>query len=301
MSNEAAVQAKKPTFTMTINSNAYRNLINKTLGEGNRAQRFIAAITSAVTTNPQLEECDAKSIVSAGFLGESLNLSPSPQLGQYYLVPFNDNKNGRKVAQFQLGYKGYIQLAIRSGQYKKLTVLAIKEGELINYNPLFEEIEVNLIEDEDEREKAQTIGYYAMFEYINGFRKAIYWSKKKMMAHADKYSQAFSLNEKNIKVNGKMKTKVSFEDYEKGNYSQDDAWMYSSFWYKDFDGMAYKTMLRQLISKWGIMSTEMQEAYSKDMGTINSDGSVDFIDNEDDIVVQDEPTEGAQTVDINEL
>ncbi len=302
MSNEiAAVQAKKPTFTMTINSNGYRNLINKTLGEGNRAQRFIAAITSAVTTNPQLEECDAKSIVSAGFLGESLNLSPSPQLGQYYLVPFNDNKNGRKVAQFQLGYKGYIQLAIRSGQYKKLTVLAIKEGELINYNPLFEEIEVNLIEDEDEREKAQTIGYYAMFEYINGFRKAIYWSKKKMMAHADKYSQAFSLNEKNIKVNGKMKTKVSFEDYEKGNYSQDDAWMYSSFWYKDFDGMAYKTMLRQLISKWGIMSTEMQEAYSKDMGTINSDGSVDFIDNGEDIVVQDEPTDTAQTVDINEI
>ena len=95
------------------------------------------------------------------------------------MVPFKNNKKGCKEAQFQLGYKGYIQLAIRSGQYKKLNVLAIKEGELVRFDPLNEEIEVNLIDDEEAREEAKTIGYYAMFEYTNGFRKAMYWSKKK--------------------------------------------------------------------------------------------------------------------------
>ena len=90
---------------------------------------------------------------------------------RYYLVPFNDNKNHCKKAQFQLGYKGYIQLAIRSGYYKKLNVLAIKKGELVKFDPLEEEIEVQLIDDEEQREQAETIGYYAMFEYQNGFKK----------------------------------------------------------------------------------------------------------------------------------
>ena len=108
------------------------------------------------------------------------------------MVPFKNKKKGVTEAQFQLGYKGYIQLAIRSGYYKKLNVLAIKEGELIRYNPLEEEIEVSLIEDDIEREETPTAGYYAMFEYENGFKKSMYWSKKKMLAHADKYSAAFS-------------------------------------------------------------------------------------------------------------
>ena len=310
MSNAvAASNAKKLSFSMTISQSGYMNFINKSLGDPNRAGRFISAITSAVVTTPALQECDAMSIVSAGLLGESLSLSPSPQLGQYYMVPFNDNKNDRKVAQFILGYKGYIQLAIRSGYYKKMTVLAIKEGELEYFDPLNEEIKINLnVEKWDERESAPTVGYYAMFEYVNGFRKAIYWSKNKMLAYADKYAPAFSKDETTISVKGKKKTKVSFEDYEKGNFPQEDAWMYSSFWYNDFDGMAYKTMLRQLISKWGIMSTEMQDAYTRDGAMINQDGSADFIESEDyqspiaesadEVIEQNEPTE---EVDINEL
>ena len=144
--------------------------------------------------------------------------------------------------------KGYIQLAIRSGQYKKLNVLAIKEGELIKYDPLNEEIEVKLIEDEEVRENAKTIGYYAMFEYVNGFKKSLYWSKKKMEAHATTYSPGYRA---------------------KKGYT---------FWEKDFDGMAYKTMLRQLISKWGIMSVDMQEAMVKDMAVVNTDGSYDYVE-----------------------
>lgn len=241
-----------PKFSVAIQSDAYKNLINNTLGDPKRAQRFVAAISSAVATNPALQECDAGTILSSALLGESLNLSPSPQLGQYYLVPFEDNKNNRTVAQFQLGYKGYIQLAIRSGQYKKINVLAIKDGELVRYDPLSEDIEVNLIEDEEQREKAPTIGYYAMFEYLNGFRKAIYWSRSKMEAHALKYSKAYA---------------------KKKGYS---------FWEKDFDGMAFKTMLRQLISKWGIMSIEMQSALEKDMAVVYEGGKVEFVDNQPD-------------------
>ena len=196
------------------------------------------------------------------------------------MVPFND-KNKGKVAQFQLGYKGYIQLALRSGQYKKLNVLAIKEGELVRYDPLNEDIEVKLIDDEEEREKAPTIGYYAMFEYLNGFRKTMYWSRNKMLLHADRYSQAFSKDGCDINTKFGKKHKVSFEEYEAGNFPQNDAWMYSSFWYKDFDGMAYKTMLRQLISKWGIMSIEMVDAMDRDMTVINEDGTVDYVETEE--------------------
>lgn len=275
---------KPQTFSAFLTSDAIKNRINSMVG-GKDGQRFISAVISAVSVNPMLSECDHSTILSAALLGESLKLSPSPQLGQYYLVPFNDKKRGCKVAQFQLGYKGYIQLAIRSGQYKKLNVLAIKEGELVKYDPLNEDIEVNLIEDDTEREKARTIGYYAMFEYVNGFKKAMYWSREKMMAHADKYSMAFSAEK--------------YRDLLAGKIPQSEMWKYSSFWYKDFDGMAYKTMLRQIISKWGIMSIELQTALDKDMAAIHEDGSVDYVDNTPDaepvVVVENTPT----TIDVD--
>ena len=239
-------------ITAYLTNDAVKNQINNVIG-GKNGTKFISAVVSAVNNNPALQECTNQSILSAALLGESLNLSPSPQLGQYYMVPFND-KNKGKVAQFQLGYKGYIQLAIRSGQYKKLNVLAIKEGELIRFDPLEEEIEVRLIEDEEERENAPTIGYYAMFEYTNGFKKAMYWSKKKMEAHALKYSKGYQA---------------------KKGYT---------FWEKDFDGMAFKTMLRQLISKWGIMSIEMASAMDSDMAVINEDGTKDYVENETDVI-----------------
>lgn len=134
--NSLTKQEKKVPFSVQINSKGYQTMINNTLKDRNTANRFIASIVSAVSATPALAECEAKSIVSAALLGEGLKLSPSPQLGQYYLVPFKDRKNGVTNAQFVLGYKGYIQLAIRSGQYKKLNVLPIKEGELIRFDPL---------------------------------------------------------------------------------------------------------------------------------------------------------------------
>lgn len=252
--NSLVAKKKATGFTAYLTADAVKEQINKVVGSKN-GTRFISSIVSAVNNNKELQTCSNASILSAALLGESLNLSPSPQLGQYYLVPFN-NKDG-KVAQFQLGYKGYIQLAIRSGQYKKINVLAIKEGELVRYDPLNEEIEVNLIEDEEEREKAPTVGYYAMFEYTNGFKKAMYWSRAKMEAHALKYSAGYAAD--------------------KRKHTQ------YTFWSKDFDGMAYKTMLRQLISKWGIMSIDLVTAIDADMAVVNEDGSKSYVEVEEEM------------------
>ena len=185
--NNSLAKKQKMGLTAYLTQDAVKNQINSVVG-GKNGTRFVSSIISAVQTTPALQECTNPSILSAALLGEALNLSPSPQLGQFYMVPFDNRKKGCKEAQFQLGYKGYIQLAIRSGYYKKLNVLAIKEGELVHYDPLEEVVEVNLIEDDILREEAPTMGYYAMFEYENGFRKTMYWSKKKMLAHAEKYS-----------------------------------------------------------------------------------------------------------------
>ena len=248
--NSLAKKAQRYSLTAYLNNDAIKKQIAQVVG-GKNGTRFIASVISAVQNNQELQKCTNSSILSAALLGESLQLSPSPQLGQYYMVPFRNSKTKETEAQFQLGYKGYIQLTLRSGQYRKLNVLAIKEGELISYDPLNEEIEVRLIEDEAERENAETVGYYAMFEYINGFRKTLYWSKAKMEAHAEKYSMGYRAH--------------------KG----------FTFWEKDFDGMAYKTMLRQLISKWGIMSIDMMSALDSDMAVIRADGSKEYVDSED--------------------
>lgn len=251
MSN-VQTQVQKPKFSVAIATPSYQKLINSTLQDPARVRRFTSAIVSAVAVNPDLQLCDASTILSAALLGESLNLSPSPQLGQYYLVPFND-KNRGKVASFILGYKGYIQLAIRSGNYRKINVLAIKQGELISFDPLSEELEVDLIKDDIIRENSNTVGYYAMFEYMNGFKKAMYWSRDKMEAHALKYSKGYAA---------------------KKGYT---------FWEKDFDGMAYKTMLRQLISKWGIMSIEMIQAIDSDNAVLNGEEKT-YFDNDVEII-----------------
>lgn len=259
MSNAVAVQAQKPKFSAALSTTTYQKLIDQTIRDPKKAARFVSAITSAVSVNPQLQDCDPGSILSAAFLGESLDLSPSPQLGQYYLVPFNDRKTGVKKAQFVLGYKGYIQLAIRSGQYRDIEATEIKEGEYLGRDSMTGQPKFQFIEDDEAREAAPVVGYMAYFEYLNGFRKCLYWSREKVMAHADKYSMAFSIEGLRKLQNGEVPDK--------------EMWKYSSYWYKDFDGMAKKTLIRQLISKWGIMSIDMQEGYVKDSGMIQmSDG-----------------------------
>lgn len=304
MSNANLPQTQqKPKFSVAITTKGYQSLINNTLGDPDRAKRFIAAITSAVAVNPALQDCEAGTILAGALLGESLNLSPSPQLGQYYLVPFKskakiDKSTGQVIepectkATFVLGYKGYIQLALRSGAYADLDVIEIHEGEYKGKNQHTGKPQFCFVEDDDEREKLPVIGYMAYFEYLNGFRKVIYWSKSKMMSHADQYSPAYSAS--------------AHQKILAGEIADKDMWKYSSFWYKDFDGMAKKTLLRQLISKWGIMSTEMQQAFT-------NDGSMAEVVNGNEIVTtpemklpppvntEPEATEVVEQVDLSEL
>ena len=268
---------QKPKFSVAITTKGYQTLINNTIGDPQRARRFVSAITSAVAVNPALQECEAGTILAGALLGESLNLSPSPQLGQYYLVPFKSkakyDRQGNLIspevikAQFVLGYKGYIQLALRSGAYADLDVMDIKQGEYLGKDPMTGKPRFSFIEDDDERDRLETIGYMAYFEYLNGFRKVIYWSREKMLSHADKYSPAFSAK--------------SFQDIRDGKIAENDMWRYSSFWYKNFDDMAKKTLLRHIISRWGVMSIEMQTAFERD-------SSVSEIGEKGDIVTTEE-------------
>ena len=275
MANKNTLAKTEQSFSTFMALPAVRQKVYDIVA-GKDGDRFITSIVTAVGTNPQLASCDYGSILSAALLGEALKLSPSPQLGQFYMVPFKDNKKGITVAQFQLGYKGYIQLAIRSGQYRDIDVICVKDGELIGYDPFLQKGEFQAITDPLEREKAKTIGYFAYFELLNGFRKELYWSREQMEAHAKTYSQGYASD---------LANKRSY-----------------TFWSKNFDGMAQKTMIRQLISKWGLMSIEMQTAYAGDMGVIRDDGVVDYIDNPENEIFKDitpvEETEEAEPMSI---
>lgn len=253
---------------------AVRQNISNVVGE-KHTSRFVASVVSAVQTNKALAECTNSSIFSAALLGESLKLSPSPQLGQFYMVPYKDRKTGVAEAQFQLGAKGYKQLAIRSGQYRKIVTSVVKEGELKSFNPITEEYVFEPVTDVSIREKLPVVGYYASFTLVNGFQKEIYWSKEKMVEHAKRYSQGYR------------------SDCQKGTSY--------TFWSKDFDGMAEKTMIRQLISKWGIMSIDLQKAYESDMGVLNESGEVRYVDNQRDDTTEVAASEIAEKANHEEL
>lgn len=224
---QAPAQVKPTTGLSTFVRNKIARMMT-----GKKADEFVTNVVSLVNNNPALARCDQTSLLASCLQAQSLGLSLVQSMGQAWIIPYKDK------ATFQLGYRGYIQLAIRSGQYRKINVLSVKEGELIRWDALNEEIEIELIEDDAERAKAPTVGYYASFEYLNGFKKALYWSRAKMEHHARTYSQGYNADLKYGKAN--------------------------TFWSKDFDAMGIKTMLRQLISKWGIMSVEMQTAMSAD-------------------------------------
>lgn len=159
--------------------------------------------------------------------------------------------------------KGYINLALRSGQYRKLIATDVRKGEISEFNPFEDEYKKELIPFDKRMAKdakgewiVPVVGYYAMFELNNGFRRELYISKEDMQKHADKYSKAYRT------------------DKEKG-YS-------NSFWTTDFDAMANKTMLRQLLGKWGLLTPELQKAYTSDMAVIDESGNPEYIDNQPD-------------------
>ena len=292
--NSLVSRQGKLDFSVYLTQDAAKQQINKLLG-GKVGPRFISALVSAVQANPALQECTNPSILSAALLGEALNLSPSLNWDSIIWYRLTIKARDVKRHSSSLGIKDISSWQNAVACIKKFNVISIKEGELVSYNPLEEELEVNLIEDDIIREETPTIGYYAMFEEVNGYKHSMYWSKRKMLAHADKYSQAFHLHA--VTSSNPKYSRVSYEDFEKGNYPKEDAWKYSSFWYKDFDAMAHKTMLRQLISKWGTMSIDLQTAVEKDMAVIREDGSPEYVENEvqeDNVAVEQEYREVEQ-------
>lgn len=256
----ATTQKPKKTFTDYISGENIKKKINEMVG-GKGSQRFITAVVSAVSNNKDLAQCVPGTIIAGALLGESLKLSPSPQLGQYYLVPYNlkrKDSQGKyyteKVAQFQLGYKGYIQLAIRSNFYTDLDVLEVREGEYLGRNKVTGKHQFSFISNEEERNSKPVVGYLAYFEYTNGFTKTLYWTKSSMENHAITYSKAYASDKEN-------NTRYSF-------------------WSTKFDDMAFKTMIRQLLSRWGIMSIDMQMAFERDMAVIEENENYEYVDND---------------------
>lgn len=264
---------KHVNFATFMRSPAVLTRIEGSLGSASKRMTFVSSLISAVNTNDQLLKCEPATIVSAALLGESLKLPPSPQLGYFYMVPFKQKaKNGkpeRIVATFQMGYRGYIQLAMRSGQYKKINVVEVHEEEFISWDPFQEELKYRQMLD---RESSPVIGYYAFFELINGGKKCLFWTKEKMLNHADEHSAAFN--------------RGTYDRLLKGQIPENERWKYSSFWYKDFDQMALKTMIRQIISKWGPMSVEMVTAFENDYSwndEMNEKGK-NYADNDNEVL-----------------
>jgi recombination protein RecT len=206
---------------------------------GENKDSWISSILTVGTSSKQLRECEPKTIVGAAIQSIVLKLPIDKNLGFAYIVPYG------KVAQFQLGYKGFIQLAMRSGQYKTINVTAIREGQLKEHNLLTGEITF----DNESKTSETVIGYAAYFRLINGFEKTLYMTKVEVEKHASRYSKMF-------------------------NHAE-------SLWKKDFEKMALKTVLKLLLSKYGILSIDMQMALKSDQAVINDIDSdeMSYIDN----------------------
>lgn len=207
-----------------------------------RAPQYMSSIVNLVNSDTNLKKCEPMSVIASCMVAATMDLPVDKNLGYAWVVPYGNK------AQFQMGYKGYIQLALRTGQYKAINVTEIREGELISWNPLSEEVEI----DFSQRKSDKVIGYAGYFKLLNGFEKTVYWSKEDVEAHAKKFSKTY-------------------------NFA-------NSTWKTDFDAMAKKTVLRNLLSKWGILSIEMQNAYVADNnivknieeGTVQVENSIDF-------------------------
>lgn len=191
------------------------------------AGAFVASIIDLYNTDKTLQMCDPKNVVMEALKAASLKLPINKQLGFSWIVPYK-NKQGQYIPTFQLGYKGYIQLCMRTGAYRYINADVVYEGELVKHDKLTGEIEI----DSEQRKSDKKVGYFAFIETINGFRKTLYMSVEEVTKHAQQYSKSFGHA--------------------------------SSVWATDFDAMALKTCLRLLLSKYGVMSVEMQRAYIED-------------------------------------
>lgn len=220
------------TLNALVNSASIQERFNKMLGD--KTAGFMSSLLSVVNNSSYLKGVNPRTILACAATAASLDLPINPSLGQAYLVPY------KGACQFQLGYKGVIQLFLRSGQAKALTMTPVYEGELKHWNRFTEEIEFG------EKESDVVVGYYAMFELTNGFRKAIYCTRDEVIAHAKKFSKAYN----------------------------------SGPWQSDFDAMACKTVLLRILKTYAPLSIEMQKAFQaeEEINSMDINGDTETVD-----------------------
>ncbi len=236
-------------FNLVIQSPKTQSYMESVLGE--RKSSFCNNIVALVGNNKQLQECEPMSLIYAGIKATALNLPLDSNLGFAYVIAYKNNKLGITDAQFQIGWKGYVQLAIRSGQYRRINVTEVHEGELKKVDLITGDIVIEALPNRDD---LPVVGYVAYFELINGFSKIMYMTCEQLKKHGEKYSQTYGSRNVNVRENSK--------------------------WATEFDAMAKKTVLKLLIGKFGPMSVEMQDAVRFDQSVIREDGQPHYVDNE---------------------
>lgn len=235
MSNQ--VQQKPKTGIQKFNGLVTNEQMQEYLGSvlGEKKSSFINNITALVANNKALQSCEPATIIYAGIKATALDLPLDPSLGFAYVIPYGN------AAQFQIGYKGFIQLAQRSGQFEVINVRDVREGEIEEEDFVTGEITFKRAED---REKQPVVGYMAYFKLLNGFKKMIYMTKGEVEAHAKKFSKT----------------------YAKGGV-----------WKTDFDAMAEKTVIKKLFTRYAPMSIEMADAVKADQSVIDANG-MNYVD-----------------------
>lgn len=225
MSNQVARRSQY-SVKQLLSADAVKAKFDDVLGK--KAPQFTTSLINVVNSNYQLKKVDANSVIASALVAASLDLPVNPSLGYMYIIPYGN------TAQPQIGYKGYIQLAQRSGQYKRINALPVYKDEYGGWDPLNEKLTYEAHYKDRGNEKP--VGYYGSFELINGFQKNVYWTYQQIDDHRKEFS----------KSGGK--------DTPKG------------VWKEHFDAMALKTVLRNLLTKWGPMTVDMQSADMADSG-----------------------------------
>ena len=219
---------------------------------GKKAAGFMSSVLNIVNSSTDLQQCNPQQVLAAAAVAAALDLPIDPNLGFAYIVPYRDRRNNQVHAQFQLGYKGYIQLAMRTGMYKTINATHVYEGEIEHYNRITGEVRFS----EDGPTSDKIVGYIAYFKLANGFEKFEYWPVERVKQHAERFSQS----------------------YRSGRNSP---------WQTDFDAMATKTVLKSLLSKYGVLSIEMQTAVVADQAVIHETAEghqYEYVDNDGTVV-----------------
>jgi recombination protein RecT len=262
MENQLATNTKK-----SVSSILSQDLVKARFTEilGKSANAFVSSIISATKSNPSLAECEPDSVISSAVIAATLNLPIQSNLGFAHIVPYK--KDGVPVAQFQMGYKGFIQLALRTAQYKTINASEIYEGELIKHDRITGDVEL----DTNKKKSNKVIGYVAYFKLLNGFEKMLYMTREQLESHGGKYSKSYA-----------------------NKYGR---------WQQDFDSMALKTVIKLLLSKYGILSVDMQTAIITDQSVIKDADTLDveYVDANDKDVFQSSALEETEAVEVNVL